>query len=191
MNEVSRDLTSLLQAAMKGDNQAAAELMDAFGPMVIAVVRRRLAPELRIHFDSIDFAQAVWASMFLASPNPSEEISPESFSKRLASIARNKVTDEFRKRFQTAKHNIRREAGRVGNREEEFDTPGREASASQVAIAREYWDRLMERASSTEREIIRLRLEGYKQLEIAEELGISERTVRRALTDCFKDTAGE
>ncbi len=99
MRETSANLRQLLFAASSGDNQAAIDLMDQFGPQLIAVIRRRLAPEMRTHFDSADFAQAVWASLFLAKPTEAKELSANELLRRLAAIARNKVTDEFRSDF--------------------------------------------------------------------------------------------
>ncbi len=186
MNQPHVDFPRMVRAALSGDQGAAMSLMEQFGPLVIAIIRRRLARELRSQFDSVDFAQAVWASMFLMPSLADEELSVDAFTRKLVSVASNKVTDEYRKRLGTKKYDLRREIGRVGSSENEVEVPTKDPSPSEVVIAREYWERLVLRASSTSRAILQLRLEGFKQHEIADRLGISERTVRRALTECLE-----
>lgn len=49
----------------------------------------------------------------------------------------------------------------------------------EVAIARERWKDIIEEQSEQHQLIIKLRLQGYTHQQIANEIGFSERTVRR------------
>ena len=64
LTEQSREFTSLMQRVHQGDEDAAWELLDEYGPHVINVVRRVLTSRMRSKADSTDFAQSVWASFF-------------------------------------------------------------------------------------------------------------------------------
>src|SRR5689334_5039762 len=57
-------LRVLLQRAAAGEEQAAEEVLQTFGPRVLRAVRLRLNRKLRRNFDSVDFVQAVWMSFF-------------------------------------------------------------------------------------------------------------------------------
>ena len=56
-------------------------------------------------------------------------------------------------------------------------------TASQVAQAREVFDRLQELLPEDRRAIIELKAEGLSSREIGDQLGVSERTVQRVLED--------
>src|SRR5258708_1807407 len=97
LNEQSGgDFTSLMQRVHQGDEDAAWELLDEYGPHVINVVRRVLTNRMRTKADSTDFAQSVWASFFANRSTADRFDRPESLMAYLAQIARNKVGEEFR-----------------------------------------------------------------------------------------------
>jgi DNA-directed RNA polymerase specialized sigma24 family protein len=62
---------------------------------------------------------------------------------------------------------------------------GREPTPSAVAIARERWDSLMQEQPPQVRTILNKRLAGAKYSDIADELGLHERTVRKAVKKVF------
>jgi RNA polymerase sigma-70 factor (ECF subfamily) len=171
-----------MQQVRAGSQEAAWELIERYGPHIQRAVRRRLHASLRSKFDSIDFVQSVWASFFTSRNQAVQFDTPESLIAFLAALARNKVVDEFRRRVQTEKHDITRERAL----HEDIDVspesvPGPEATPSQVAVARERWNRLVDQQPEHYRQIIQLRFEGKTQEEIAREIGVNERTVRKIL----------
>jgi RNA polymerase sigma-70 factor (ECF subfamily) len=177
------DLRSFLDRIRAGDESAARELLGRYEAQVRLVVRRQIPRLLRSRFDSIDFLQSVWATFFRrlrAGPERFED--PRYLVTFLAQVARNKVIDQYR-RAASRKQDIRRE--------EPLSPPGPGArepvadqdSASEIAEANEALGRLREWLPDDRREIIGLRLEGFSSREIAERLGLSERTVRRTLED--------
>ena len=56
-----RELIALVRA---GDQAASEALVHEYGSHIMRAVRRRMKRRMRDRFDSQDFAQAVWASVF-------------------------------------------------------------------------------------------------------------------------------
>ena len=100
----------------------------------------------------------------------------------LANVARNKVIDEYR-HAGSDKRDMTRE---VSLWNDDSDQPRELATASptpsQVLEARDVMDRLRD-AARVPPEILDLKAEGLTTREIGERLGLSERTVQRALED--------
>ena len=185
---MSQDFQTLMQQVQAGSPEAATELVEAFGPHLIRVVRRHLDRKLRAKFDSVDFVQAVWGSFFANSHRLGTFDQPEQLVAFLVTLARNKVVEEFRRRLQTKKHNVNREsplpAGADGNADL---ISGRYPTPSQVAIAREQWDQLLAGQPDHYQQIIQLRYQGATYREIAEQLEITERTARRVIDRLFRE----
>lgn len=176
-----REFSELLRRVKAGSEDAAWELIDRYGPHVQRVVRRLLNRRLRPQFDSIDFVQAVWASFF---QNPAEIHSfesPDGIIGYLAHMARNKVIDENRRRLGTLKHNVDRVFSLEDCPADDGDLVDHQPRPSQVAVARERWRRLVDAQPSHYREVIRLRIMGVTDAEIARQLQIDERTVRKII----------
>jgi RNA polymerase sigma factor (sigma-70 family) len=176
-NQKAIEFSELLNQVRDGSELAAWELVERYGDHILRAVRRRLSCEIRSKFDSADFVQAVWASFFACSHRIKQIASPEELSALLATIARNKVINELRKRLSSRKYDVRREIPIMG-----LDpTTKSNATPSAIAIAKERWRALVDNQPSHFRRIISLRLAGDTQAEIAEKLQVSERTVRRVL----------
>jgi RNA polymerase sigma-70 factor (ECF subfamily) len=177
------ELRSFFARIRAGDESAARELLARYEAQVRLVVRRQLPRLLRSRFDSLDFLQSVWASFFRRlRAGPEEFEDPRYLVTFLARVARNKVIDQYR-RAASHKHDMYREES-LSNFESRPREPAAEQdTASEVAEAREALDRLRELLPAERRGILRLKLEGHSSREIGERLGLSERTVRRALED--------
>lgn len=182
------EFQQLLAEARAGSEPAAQQLVEEYLPHVLQVVRRSLNRKLRTKFDSMDFAQAVWASVLGCREQLAQIESGEAWAKFLATIARNKVIDEIRRRMETEKYQVDREcsmsdlvsAARDG-RTIAQQMASREPSPSQAAIANERFEQLTAGLSEQQREIVRLKMEGETCQAVADRLGINERTVRRLL----------
>lgn len=180
MRQETREFDELLASARGGCDNAAAELVDTYEPHVRRVVRRLLTREMRSKFDSADFVQAVWATFFRHRAGALRADNPEQFVCYLATIARNKLIDETRRRMETQKYNIRREA-RFEETHENALAARRRDTPSQMAIARERWIQILTDEPESCREIVCMRLAGETHKAIAAKLGISKRTVQRVL----------
>jgi RNA polymerase sigma factor (sigma-70 family) len=168
----------LMRCARDGSEEAAWKLLNRYEGHVLRAVRRVLHRAMRPKFDSIDFVQMAWKSLFRAREQFDRFDNPQHFVKYLIGIACNKVLAETRQRLRSKKHNVRREEplGRVWQ-----EAVGREPSPMDVAIARERWEKLLEDQPAHYREIIKLRLAGHTFVDIGKRLEIDPQTARRFL----------
>lgn len=181
----------LVELYRAGDPEALANLYARYGGVVRAAVRRRLPDGLRKEYDSTDFAQDVWASFFTRPPAQARFDTPAALGGYLAGVARNKVAEACRRRFQSAGRDIAREQPLVCAADgSDVPVPGREATPSQCAIADEQYDALTDQLPAPHRRVVDLLRAGFTQAEIAKKLGMSERNARRVverLRELFED----
>jgi RNA polymerase sigma-70 factor (ECF subfamily) len=153
-------------------------------------VRRRLHSKLRPKFDSLDFVQDVWASFFAITAaaraaggeaaNAQQFDSPSALAAFLAKVARNKVAEACRTRLERAKHDVNRENSLDGSAAFQVKMlRGPDPTGSQVAMANEAYRRLTSDQPSHHRRIMELLHQGFSHQEIAEKLGVNEKTIRR------------
>jgi len=144
---------------------------------------------LRSKFDSLDFVQLVWSSFFRDPVDLQRFNRPEELAAFLATMARNKVGMEVRRRLMTQKFNLNRERSlEEADVTEQGDTRGHQPMPMQVAVARERLERMLTGQPQHYRRIIHLRLQGRTNAEIAETLHINESTIRRFLKRLALDT---
>jgi RNA polymerase sigma-70 factor (ECF subfamily) len=177
------ELRAFLDRIRAGNELAARELLARYEAQVRLVVRRQLPRLLRSRFDSLDFLQSVWASFFRrlrAGPEQFED--PRYLVTFLARVARNKVVDQYR-RAASRKHDLRREEPLSAGGSPPHELIADQDTASELAEANETFDRLRNLLPADRRAILGLKVEGLSSREIGERLGLSERTVRRALED--------
>jgi RNA polymerase sigma factor (sigma-70 family) len=156
--------------------------VERYGAHILRIVRRKLNRCLRPKFDSADFVQAVWASFFALPLDRYRFDQSEALVAFLMGLARNKVVEVVRQRLQTQKYNVNRE--RALDDEVDCaagDLVAREPTPAEVAIAREEWDRLLGEQPTHYRQILVGLRDGYTQQEVAGQLGLNERTVRRVV----------
>jgi RNA polymerase sigma factor (sigma-70 family) len=182
MSGTNDEFRQLMERVVAGSDSAATQLLDRYGPAVLQAVRRRLSRQLRSKFDSLDFVQDVWASFFANPPSERRLHRPEMLVAFLARVARNKVVDATRQRLKGAKHNVNREHSldhsTVGGPEA---VPANQATPSEVVSRDEEWVRLLDGQPLVYRRILILLREGKTLAEIATELQIHPRTIRRLI----------
>lgn len=178
MTTKNAEFDGLITRVRAGDPSALGELLDRFGAVVRAAVRRKLPDRLRQEFDSLDFVQDVWAS-FLALPTERMTFpQPEELAAFLARVARNKVVGVVRQRFGTKAYDITRKQPLPEDGGSE--TPkASDPSPSQWAIAGEKWLALTRKLTPGELKLLERLRDGYTLPEIASLLGTSLSTVNR------------
>jgi len=170
-----------LERIRNGSQEAAAALISEFGPHVYRVIRRRLDMKLRSKIDSEDLFQLVWASFF-RHPERMERFSRSlELVHFLSAVARNKVIEGVRKYQRTQKHDMSRELSLGDSRLGIAITECRVKSPSQVAMAKERFEHLMRGLSRRHQRILCLRLAGATYVQIAAEMQLHERTVRKVI----------
>jgi len=181
------DFCGLMRRVQEGSEDAAWELVDQYGETIRRAVRRLLNERLRSKFDSLDFVQLVWNSLFRARGRLDEFSRPKELAAHLVTMARNKVGMEVRRRLRTKKYNVRREESLDQLRANgHLDVASRQPAPIDVAIAREQWNRILEGQPRRYQEIVRLRLQGYTYESIAKSVHLDKITVRRILQRLLK-----
>jgi len=179
------EFNDLLARAKAGDEEAIREFLTRFELEVRTMVRSRLPRKLRTQFDSTDFVQAVWQSFFLDLGRESRDFdNVEHLRGFLSGMVRNKVQEQHRRLTRTEKYDLAREERlyvRRGDREVPRDVISPEPSPSQAVQANDRMAQLTAGRSPREVEVLKLRRQGLTLLEIAEQTGINERTVRRVI----------
>lgn len=182
MIEDQEHFATLMRRVREGSQDAARELVELYQPHILRAVRRRLNRSLRSKFDSTDFMQAVWASFFANLPASNSLDRSESLVAFLSQLARNMVIDEFRRRLQTDKYDLSREKSLDSSSIfPERALVGPSPTPSQLAVARERWDQLLQGQPPLHQRILALRRLGNTCEEVATKLGVHERTVRRVI----------
>jgi RNA polymerase sigma-70 factor (ECF subfamily) len=175
------DFPVLMQRVRAGSEEAARFLVARYGNHILRVVRRTLHKQLRSKFDSVDFQQDVWASFFAEQPQKSFD-RPEALAAFLAKLAKNKVLMTVRQRCRLQKYNVLREQSLEGSAAwQARDAAARQPTPSQLAVAQERWDQLLKGRPPRHQRILILLRQGYTHQQIAHDLGLDERTVRRVV----------
>jgi RNA polymerase sigma-70 factor (ECF subfamily) len=182
VEEARARLQALLAQITEGSEEAARELVEEYGPIILRVVRSRLHKKLRSKFDSMDFTQSVWASFFANRRTLAGLRGPEAIIAYLVELARSKVSAEHRRRFRLRKHDIHREvpfAVHAVGSERHPQLAGNDPTPSEAVSLQETWDNLQRKMPTNERRLLDLLWEGKSLREIAQMLGVSERTIQR------------
>ncbi len=181
------NFAEVIRLARAGDEAATVQLLTQFETEVRTMVRIRLPRALRNQFDSMDFVQAVWTSVFTGGSGDSDmaQFTDEGqFRGFLAGIARNKIFEEHRRQTRTKKYDISREERlyvRKGEREVPRDVAGSDPTPSENVQAGDRLGQLVQGRTKEEAEIIILRRQGLTYEEIASKIGWNERSVRRVI----------
>lgn len=177
---------ALMERVIQGDEQAVAELYNRYYKAIIMVVRYRLDRSPRLHalYDSTDFLQEVWEDV-LAHPEKLRDLATfEAFFEQLARMARHKV-EKTQRKYATQKRDLRRRR--------HLSDPGVTAAAAAVADSQpdpgqqaasdEEWGRWIVSLSPRQQRIVLMLRNGLTHEEIAAELGCSERSIRRLVSE--------
>jgi RNA polymerase sigma-70 factor (ECF subfamily) len=173
----------LMTRAKSGDPVAIRAFLSQFEWEVQMMVRARLPKKLRIRFDSMDFAQAVWQSFFSDLRNKSPDFeNVQHLRAFLKGMVWNKVQEQHRRLTRTEKCDLGREERlyiRRGDRDVPREVVSPEPSPSQTVQADDRLVQLTAGCAPGEVAVIRLRHQGLTIDEIAARTGFHERTVRR------------
>jgi RNA polymerase sigma factor (sigma-70 family) len=181
--ETDSPFRQIIDRICSGSKEAVFEFIEDYGPHIQRVVRCRLNQSLRAKFDSLDFVQMVWMTLFTDLTKISQFKDPEQLIAYLVVIARNKVVEESRRRLKYQKYNVKREAKLTASDARVATTARRNETPSAELIAREHFHEILNGKSERDRQVFTLRMEGATFDKIGTTLGISERTARQVMVD--------
>ena len=179
MPKTEAEFNELMRDVLAGSEAAAQQLFRDYEPHLLRAIRRRLNKKMRPKFDSVDFAQDVWASFFAEDPEKRVFDSAEDLIRFLIRLASNKVADAARKQFKTQKCNIEREQSIEDPSVQKHNLMGAQPTPSQIVMSEEEWGVFLRRQPLVYRRILVLLREGRTPDSIADELKIHARTVYR------------
>lgn len=172
---MTTEFDQMMQRIRTGDDSGMQQLVAEYGHLLLAVIRRYFRRDMRARFDSHDFAQAVWISLYRKREELGRFQNPRALMGYLSRMAIHKVIDEGRRQT-GAKRDVRLEvhlSDVAGSRERSNPT------ASDVAVANERLEELLDQERPDLRSMVRLRLQGHTIEDIARRVDRDERTVRR------------
>lgn len=177
------EFSALIEQIRCGSAEAVGLLMEHYEDAIHRVIRRRLNPRLRSQYDTVDFAQIVWASFFTDLDKMSKCKSASELEGLLTTMARNKVIDACRRRLMRERNKADREC-RIDRDDSltPFAIQSSDATPSHIVSIREQWEQLLENLPERHRRMIVLRASGWTIKEIAAQVEMNERTIRRVFT---------
>jgi RNA polymerase sigma-70 factor (ECF subfamily) len=168
--------SSFIRRIRSGDERAAAELVERYGPAIRRAVRVRLRDSrLQRLVESVDICQSVFASFFVRTALGQYDLDhPDQLLKLLTGIARNKLA--LQARHERAG---RRDQGRVNWAATVEDSPAPDSSSpSRQFAARELLDEARRRLTPGELMLLDRRSQGLGWAEIGAELGAKPDALR-------------
>jgi RNA polymerase sigma factor (sigma-70 family) len=162
------DFVTLMARVVAHSEVAAQELLERYEPYLLRAIRRKLHKKIRPKFDSLDFAQDVWASFFADLPEDHTFKSPKDLAAFLTTVAQSKVIDAVRQRLKRQKYNV--------NREESLDDSdqldkeslvARQQSPVEILVGKEDWEEFLKKHPLAYQRIFVLLRKGKTSQEIA------------------------
>ncbi len=182
---------------IEGSNRSTAETRiheELVGKLVV-LASRRINDRFQSKIAPKEVVQSVFASFFDHNRRGDFEFSDwNSLWSLLVKMTVNKCSNRI-KEFQTLKRNVELElsAGAVDAAESQFYGPTGQPSVHEVAVFNETLDQLFDDIPEDLQRLVSLKLQGYSNFEISEEVGCSERTVYRnmkRIQKTFEDLEG-
>jgi RNA polymerase sigma factor (sigma-70 family) len=166
----------LIERWRGGDERAADELYRRYGEQLLRLVGNHLSARHGAQFDAEDVLQTTFRTLFRRTKRGEFQFDQDSdVYKLLVTIALNKLRRRVRA-LDTQKRNIRSEVPVNESMAVGFANGPTLQEAAEFA---ELLENITSFLTEDQRTLLRLRLEGYDQNEIAEKLGVTDRTVRR------------
>jgi RNA polymerase sigma-70 factor (ECF subfamily) len=179
VSQTSSHFEKLIENLEHQQEEAVQEIVERYADHILRVVRRHLNQKLRVRFDSEDFLQAVWATLFVK-PSAFRHIETESqLVAFLAQIAFHKVIDARRANTQTQRRDVQREISLDQSDSSVNLAPANLATPSAYLIADEELQKIQAEIPQKLQWMLECRLRGMTFEAIAEQAGVHERTVRR------------
>jgi RNA polymerase sigma-70 factor (ECF subfamily) len=180
--------SQLLARVRIGDDEAAAIIFRRFVDQLAAKAHRRLSPAVRRQTDAEDVVQSVYRTFFRRVREG--EFRLDHWGSVWGLLTRITIRKCARagRRIKNRPQGVSAQADSSDFEANlDWEALAREPSPAEAAALNDTLDALLEPLRETHREIVVLTLQGYTQREIGDQLGCSERTVRRVLSQTQSD----
>jgi RNA polymerase sigma-70 factor (ECF subfamily) len=172
----------LAKLCRDGDKEAARNLFDRYVDRLVALARRRMSQSLASRVDPEDVVQSVFRTFFVRLQDGKFQLHQQDDPcKLLVQITIHKTLRQVAYQ-KAAKRNPSAEAGQENtDRQELYAVLDREPTPEEAVIFIDQLEHFMKKLRPDERRILEMRVQGYKNEEICQELKIYERKVRRLM----------
>lgn len=185
MTPEEREWQRLVEGLLQGDEQVVREFYHSYAGLLHGIADRQISPEMRRRFDADDVVQSTFRTFFRRAQGGSFLFHDnERLWSLLCAITLTKVRSKSRHHLR-GKRRVSAEtsgstgsAGEKGQRVEPSATGLSPAERAEFADA---FEQFLAVLSPGEREVVELKLQDFTNDEVAEQLHVSERTVRRIL----------
>jgi RNA polymerase sigma factor (sigma-70 family) len=178
--------TELIERVRGGDEQAAAQLVKEFEPVVRRELRFRLrSGSARQELESMDISQSVLGNFFVRIATRQYDLErPDDLARLLVTMTRNKVAERLRNQ-----HRQRRDSRRTVRGLDGMALASSEPTPSSVLAGREMLQLVLQSLRGEERRVVDLRCQGLSWQEIADSLGGSAEARRKQMTRAIDEIA--
>jgi RNA polymerase sigma factor (sigma-70 family) len=170
---------TLLDRARLGDQAAWQVLFEDCYPKIVRVVRKRLSRPMRRLCDSTDIANEVMKSL-AAKFDHFDFSSIDGLRAFLIRAAEQKVVDGYRRGY-AQKRTMDRDQALATGGPGGYDPADSSPTPSQMAVASEAFELLLDGQSGVDRTILELKVQGHSNSEVAKATGWHLRRVERFL----------
>lgn len=172
------ELQMLWSRVQADDELAFGELVERYDSLLSIVIRLRMGIDTRRMWDTVDFKQVVWSSLYRQRHQQSFE-SRNGFMKYLLSIARNQVVSASRK--------LELPVDSYGST---LEASSFDPTPSEIVSHQETLERLRSVDRSAQL-MVEQRQQGWSFRRIADYFGLNERTVRRRFSHLREKLFGQ
>lgn len=165
----SEAFAALMSRVRMGDQDAAAELIRQYEPLVRREVRLRLQdPRLRSTLDTLDLCQSVMASFFIRANLGEYELNDtQQLTRLLVTMTKNKVASSARREYRQKRDRRRTDGDDAGL----LAVPGQQATPSKIVSDKELLERARGMLPADELQIADMRGMGFTWEQVASQLG--------------------
>ena len=185
---------NLLTRLKAGDQDAATQVVEEYGPHIYRAIRRRFrSKKLQILYNSDDCMQSVWGWFFANAADFDKCDTPRHLINYLARTAANKLIDQQRS-LNAGRNDINREAPLANSKcLDQFGLVDPGPTPSHRVSLQDQYDHCTRGLSPEKRTIVAMYAEGHSPEEIPVKLNlaVSPRSVRRLLDDLISKFRGQ
>lgn len=176
-----------------GDREAGGELYERYCAQLASLAHRHLNEKFHSRMDTADLLQTAFRSILIALKRQSLEFEEDGrFWKWMLSVALNKIYKKIKAERAQIRTPHREESPPPDISYEQFvgDRLSRGPGVVDVVVFAEMLELLHGRLEGRQREVFTQRVAGRQVQEIADSLGVNEKTIRRDLIEIRRVAAG-